>query len=110
MKKAIICIPTRENFMTTKTDTQPTDSIEAKQGGGGDCVSRLVRLSLSFQPYEVEIIKEALNRMRYEKLSRCPWVKQDNGGYYYQPSKEVKRIQFVENSIKRQLSEPNSAE
>ena len=28
--------------MTMKTDTQPTDSIEAKQGGGGDCVSRLV--------------------------------------------------------------------
>ena len=68
---------------------------------------RLVRLSLSFQPYEVEIITEALNRMRYEKLSRCPWVQLESGGYYYQPSKEVKRIQFVENSIKRQLSEPN---
>jgi hypothetical protein len=29
--------------MTAKTDTPPTDSTEAKQGGGGDCVSRLVR-------------------------------------------------------------------
>lgn len=66
--------------------------------------SPLVQLSLDFQPYEVEIIKEALERMRHEKLSRCPWVKQDSGGYNYQPSKEVKRIKFVENSIKRQLS------
>ena len=29
--------------LTTKNNTQPADSIEAKQGGGGDCVSRLVR-------------------------------------------------------------------
>ena len=28
--------------MTTKTDTQPSDSIEANKAAGGDCVSRLV--------------------------------------------------------------------
>ena len=28
--------------MTTKTDSQPSDSAEAQQGAGGDCVSRLV--------------------------------------------------------------------
>ena len=28
--------------MTTKTDTQPTDSIEVNKAAGGDCVSRLV--------------------------------------------------------------------
>lgn len=28
--------------MNTKTDRHPCNSTEAKQGGGGDCVSRLV--------------------------------------------------------------------
>lgn len=28
--------------MTTKNDSQPTDSIEANKADGGDCVSRLV--------------------------------------------------------------------
>lgn len=29
--------------MNTKTDSQPSDSVEAQQGDDGDCVSRLVR-------------------------------------------------------------------
>jgi hypothetical protein len=81
-----------------KTETLQTENVPVI------VQSPLDHLSLEFQLYEVEIIKEALERMRHEKLSRCPWVKQESGGYNYQPSKEVKRIQFVENSIKRQLS------
>jgi hypothetical protein len=33
--------------MNTKTDSQPSDSTEAKQRGGGDCVSRLARPSIT---------------------------------------------------------------
>ena len=32
--------------MTTKDDLDTTDPIEAQQGAGGDCVSRLVRLGV----------------------------------------------------------------
>lgn len=70
----------------------------------------LVRLSLSFQPYEVELILDALNQVRHQKLTRCPWVKQEGGGYGWTPSREVRRLRFVENSIRRQLSEPNAGD
>jgi hypothetical protein len=85
----------------------PEPETVAQQDTGGDCVPRLVRLSLSFQPYEVELILDALSQVRHQKLTRCPWVKQEGGGYGWTPSREVRRLRFVENSIRRQLSEPN---
>ena len=90
--------------------SQPESGTLTQQETGGDCVSRIVRLSLSFQPYEVDLILDALNQVRHQKLTRCPWVKQEGGGYGWTPSREVKRLRFVENSIRRQLSEPNANE
>lgn len=68
----------------------------------------LTRLSLSFQQYEVDLILNVLNETRYRKLSRCPWVKQESGGYGWKPSREVKQLQFIEKSIRRQLSDLNA--
>ena len=67
-------------------------------------------VSLSFQPYEVKIIKEALESLASTELSRGAWEKQKCGQYYYLPSREVKRIRFIERSIERQLSSSVSDE
>jgi hypothetical protein len=65
---------------------------------------KLKQITLSFQAYEIELIKEALKNLAYSKLAKCPWEMQSYGGYNYTPSKEVKRLRFIENSIKRQLN------
>ena len=76
----------------------------ASKGVGSDA---LVRRSLSFQPYEIELMQEALNDMRHAELSKCRWEKQPDGQYYYTKNRRIRQIEFIERSIRRQLSEPN---
>lgn len=82
-----------------------TKSKRATVAVGSDA---LVRRSLSFQPYEIELMQEALNVMRHAELSKCPWEKQPDGGYYYTKNRRIRQIEFIERSITRQLSEPNT--
>jgi hypothetical protein len=63
------------------------------------------RRSMSFQPYEIELIQQALSVFRSEELSKCPWEKQPDGQYYYTKNRRVRQIDFIERSIKRQLTD-----
>lgn len=70
--------------------------------------SRLVRIPLDFQAYEIELIQESLELL-YSKLQKsCKWERQPSGRFYYTPNKALKRVKFVRKSIRRQLDSFNA--
>lgn len=61
--------------MTTKNDSKPSDSAEAQQGAGGDCVSRLVRLAP-----DTRIETTALPAQFWNGPATDCWIVRDDGG------------------------------
>lgn len=91
-----------ERNMKTDTTTEPQGQPPALS------CDALVRRSLSFQPYEIDLILKGLAALRDVEHRSCKWEKQEHSNqYYYTPNATVKRIAFIERSITRQLSAPN---
>ena len=61
--------------------------------------------NLEFQGYEINLIRQSLELLKdKEYREHCKWELQSFGFYYYTDNKKVKQINFVLNSINRQLN------
>lgn len=97
------------NARPNKNKSMSAEKTSEKSPAASVGSGALVRRSLSFQPYEIELILKGLAALRDVEHHSCKWEKQGGSNqYYYTPNAAVKRIAFIERSIARQLSTPNA--